>query len=168
MKLNTFFRSKFNLGFTIIEIIVVIGIIAVLTVIIFPSIYQIRAKNRDTERVADISALQLGLSLFYSQHPSTGYPLNISEISPQYVPADSLVSPDDKPYVYIPLTIGSGPKCTYYQLGVSLELPSAQINKADTFTTKKDEISNGYSYCDPNYEGEGIDTSQPLMYQVHP
>lgn len=136
-------------GFTMIEVIIVIGIIAILTVVIFPSISQIRAKNRDTERVSDLSSLQLGLSLYYSQHPDKGYPLSLTQDTfKSYVPNDSLYGPDGKLYTYIPLKVGSGSKCTYYHLGAVLELSSSQINANDTFDSSNlIAISNGYKYC---------------------
>ena len=71
-------KNKF--GFTVVEVLVVIGIIAVLTVIVFPAINNIRAKNRDAERIADISAIQLGLSLYYNQHTSLGYPVDLNTL----------------------------------------------------------------------------------------
>jgi general secretion pathway protein G len=165
---------KLRRGFTIIEILVVIGIIAVLTVIVFPSINNIRAKNRDTERVADIATIQLGLSLFYNQTGS--YPTTLSDpnLVPKYFPADAIIGPTSaNEYIYVPLSRGSGTKCTYYHLGTLLELPSAQIDTASTFSSKSGAISNGYSYCTyqgSSYSGSGIGnyTDSPLMYSVHP
>lgn len=166
---------KLKQGFTLVEVVVVIGIIAILTVIIFPSISNIRAKNRDTERVSDIAALQLGLSLFYNQTGS--YPTStLDTLVPKYFPADSLVPPtsrDDDKYVYIPLARGSDlTKCTYYHLGAVLELPSGQVDSADTFSTEPGNISNGYKYCEsggsPIYtEPTGL-VPGPQNYNVHP
>lgn len=163
---------KKMLGFTVVEIIVVIGIIGILTVIVFPSISNIRAKNRDTERVADMAAIQLALSLYYNQNGS--YPTETqfeTALVPKFTPADSLVPPnedEDYQYVYVPLKRGSD-KCTFYHLGVRLELPSSQIDVANTFSTKTGEISNGYSYCG-TYNGPGIGKyiDETDFYSVHP
>lgn len=160
-------KSKFTTGFTIVEVLVVIGIIAILTVIVFPSISNIRAKNRDAEKVADIAAIQLGLSLYKNQNGE--YPKDIfnnSSFNPKYVTADSLISPNADSYVYIPLKKNDN-KCIYYHLGVKLELPSAQIDTADNFTSEVDKISNGYNYCDTGYSGPGLATGT-LQYNVHP
>lgn len=166
---------KLKQGFTLVEVVVVIGIIAVLTVIIFPSISNIRAKNRDTERVSDIAAIQLGLSLFYNQTGS--YPTTtLDTLVPKYFPSDSLVTPTgdaDDQYVYIPLARGTDlTKCTYYHLGAVLELPSGQVDGADNFKTLRSEtISNGYQYCKISgadiYTGLGL-APGPQNYNVHP
>jgi prepilin-type N-terminal cleavage/methylation domain-containing protein len=159
-------------GFTIIEIIVVIGIIAVLTVIIFPSLNNIRKKNRDTERVSDIATIQLGLSMYYNQHQGS-YPSSLedSEFVPKYLTNETLHDPDGSLYTYVPLK-RSGDKCTYYHLGAKLEMSSAQIDRADNFSSVDGDISNNYSYCGGYSEG-GINgvydaETNPLMYDVRP
>jgi prepilin-type N-terminal cleavage/methylation domain-containing protein len=162
-------------GFTLIEVVVVIGIIAVLTVIIFPAINNIRAKNRDAEKVADISAIQLGLALYKNQQNGV-YPNNIynDPAFAKYVTTDTLTTPEGGNYLYVPLTRDSGndQKCTYYHLGVKLELPSGQIDTADTFDsiTEGSPDMNNYKYCD--YDGPGIAkpniTEKVYNYNVHP
>lgn len=163
-------------AFTLIEVVVVIGIIAVLTVIIFPSINNIRAKNRDAERVADISAIQLALSLYYSQHSNLGYPANFGVlVDGKYVTTDSITPPNTDPeyqYQYVPLKQNnvSGNKCTFYHLGAKLELPSGQIDTADNFNSTGLNNTTSYDYCGDN-EG-GIAPSnfgdKIYNYNVHP
>ena len=162
------------------EVLVVIGIIAVLTAIIYPSLSDIKKKNRDTERVSDIAAIQLGLSLYKSQKPQNVYPEYIynsgtanPNFSPKYVPADSLIGPDGQPYTYVPLARGTNSdKCTYYHLGNTLELGNAQIDTADTFNTYNlgnGANTEGYSYCTAGsgYSGSGL-APGGNNYNVHP
>ncbi len=64
-------------GFTIIELLVSVGIIAILTAIITANFATAKAKSRDAKRVSDIAQLQLALELYFdrcSQYPqlSTG------------------------------------------------------------------------------------------------
>jgi len=162
-------------AFTIVEVLVVIGIIAILTVIIFPSISNIRAKNRDAEKVSDIAAIQLGLSLYKNQQNGS-YPNDIygSDFA-KYVTADSLATPDGEGYIYVPLTrdTNSPIKCTYYHLGIQLELPSAQIDTADTFNSTPDNSGNktidgNYSYCDSGNKVGINPQGTENMYAVHP
>ena len=165
---------KVKTGFTVVEIIVVIGIIAILTVIVFPSISNIRAKNRDTERVADISAIQLALSLYYNKNGN--YP-NADQLFlalvPTYTPADSLTPPNTDSryqYIYVPLKRGSSGNCTFYHLGTRLELSSGQIDQANSFSSSQSEgISDGYQYCG-GYSGPGIGSysNENDIYSVHP
>ena len=166
---------RFKKAFTLIEVVVVIGIIGILTVIIFPAINNIRAKNRDTERVADIATIQLGLSLYYNHLGE--YPPDLQTlVTLKYVPADAIVGPtSDTEYTYVPLTRDAGglPKCTYYHLGVILELQSGQIDMADNFNSNLDPatgrtISGEYYWC--GYSGPGLSPpdSTHYHYNVHP
>jgi len=153
-------------GFTMVEVLVVIGIIAILTVIIFPAVNEIRAKNRDSERVSDIATIQLALSLYYNQNISTGYPKNLDDLSPKFLPADALVGPNGEAYQYVPLNVNGGAKCTYYHLGAQLELTSAQIDSADQFDSRNLTETTSYKYCGDNTDG--IDGTAGLMYDVRP
>jgi len=163
----------FKKGFTLIEIVVVIGIIGVLTVIILPSLSSVRARNRDTERISDIGTLQLSLLNYYSKYGYYPESLNASDskLAP-FITANLLVDPDGNAYEYVPLKRGSGTRCTYYHLGTTLESQTGQINSTDTFSTVG-TISNGYQYCG-TYPGPGIAppdfTSDPKIYNynVHP
>ena len=165
---------KSKTGFTLIEVVVVIGIIGILTVIIFPSINNVRAKNRDAERISDIATVQLGLSLYYTENGH--YPLVLDpSLTPKYFPADALAAPNADPnhqYQYVPLARSSSPaKCTYYHLGVTLESQSGQVDPSDNFSTVKGGDgkpinANGYVYC-TGYSGNGIATGT-LNYNVHP
>ncbi len=175
MKKTEISKPKFTTGFTIIEILVVIGIIAILTVIIFPSIYKIRAKNRDSEKVSDIATIQLGLSLYNGQKGEYPKDLRSDEFS-KYIPSDALVSPNSNGYIYVPLKRGSSDKCIYYHLGVLLELPNPQINNSDIFSSKKSYIDNNYIYCGEygtNTGENGVDPTifspdDGYMYHVRP
>lgn len=164
---------KFKNGFTLIEVVVVIGIIAILTVIIFPSISNIRAKNRDTERVADISAIQLGLSLYKNQSDTNSYPISLDALfDANYVTEDSIIDPNGGDYEYVPLTRSTTPNvCTYYHLGTVLELPSSQIDAADNYNSTLSggkTVSGGYNYCG-GYVGDGlINSTTTRTYAVHP
>jgi prepilin-type N-terminal cleavage/methylation domain-containing protein len=162
---------KSNRGFTVVEVLVVIGVIALLTIIIYPSLSDIRKKNRDAERVSDIAAIQLGLSLYKNQNGGA-YPKDISKnntsFTPKYVTLETLTTPDGGEYLYVPLArIVSPDVCTYYHLGIELELPSGQIDTADNFdSSDKNAVTNNYVWCN-NFSGPGIAPSN-LNYNVRP
>ncbi len=144
-------KRKSVCGFTIVEVIVVIAIVAVLTVIIFPSINNIRAKNRDAERVSDIATIQLALSFYKNKIGQ--YPMSLEELFDEgYITNETFLDPNGEPYTYVALNRGSG-VCTYYHLGTTLEMASGQIDMADTFSSEVEPTTNNYSYCDDSITG---------------
>lgn len=54
-------------GFTLVELLVVISIIAILTGIIVTNLTSSRAKARDAKRVSDLGQIQLAIELYYDR-----------------------------------------------------------------------------------------------------
>lgn len=54
-------------GFTIVELLVVVAIIAILASIVMASLLSSRAKSRDAKRLADIREFRSALELYYDQ-----------------------------------------------------------------------------------------------------
>jgi len=63
---------KKNHGFTLIELLVVVFIVALLAVLVLINIQSIRAKSRDSRRVADMKSIQEGLAMYHNNYQ--GYP----------------------------------------------------------------------------------------------
>lgn len=61
------FQSK-NLGFTLVELMVVIAIIGILATLIMVTLDNTKTTARNTRRLADIKELQLALKLFYNDN----------------------------------------------------------------------------------------------------
>lgn len=57
----------FNKGFTLVEILVVITIIALLTGIIMTNLTSSRSTARDAQRVSDMAQIQLALALYFDR-----------------------------------------------------------------------------------------------------
>lgn len=134
-----------NTGFTIVELLVVIGIIAIILVVMIVNLDDSRAASRDTVRLADMQAIQLALQEYRSvcdEYPNrlelianNGCPPNVtlgdflSEIpeNPYYneEPAsfielnNSVVAFNG--YYYAGLSSSNGGPCYDYHLGVPLE-----------------------------------------------
>ncbi len=69
-------------GFTLIEMLVVIGIIGVLAAIVFTALGGGRAKARDAQRLRDIETIQGSLSYYYSQNGKYPKAIDICGHSP--------------------------------------------------------------------------------------
>lgn len=61
-----------SLGFTLLELLVVVSLIALLISVVFVSIGNSRVRSRDTIRLEHISQLRSGLDLFFNH--ASGYP----------------------------------------------------------------------------------------------
>ncbi len=121
-------------GFTLIELIVVIGIIGVLTSIVIANLNTARAKGRDSKRAGDIKQLQLALENYFTNN--LAYPVCadtscLSVLAPTYlpsVPADPLGP--SHPYGYTAATANT------YCLGVTLEvINGATLGSSASCTT---------------------------------
>jgi len=65
---------KIQSGFTLVELLVVIAVIAMVIVVIFPNFMGVRQRARDTTRKSDLFQLQKALELYkQDQNPQT-YP----------------------------------------------------------------------------------------------
>lgn len=67
--------QKKRRGFTLVELVVVIGIIAVLTTIVVANLSTAKAKSRDAQRIAAIGQVQLALEVYkqaYGTYPAAG------------------------------------------------------------------------------------------------
>jgi type II secretory pathway pseudopilin PulG len=60
--------SRQKTGFTIVEIMVVIGVLTLLFGVVFMSIADARAKSRDRKRIADLAQIELALSLYVEKN----------------------------------------------------------------------------------------------------
>lgn len=59
--------NKRNSGFTLIEMLIVVGIIGILSSIVLVGLGRSRYAGRDARRVADLGQVQNGLELYYSK-----------------------------------------------------------------------------------------------------
>lgn len=82
-KLNKIMRNKKN-GFTLIELIVSVTIIAVLTVVGVVSYTGTNKKARDSRRMADLEKIRVGLEL-YRQGIGGTYPSSLNALVTNYL-----------------------------------------------------------------------------------
>ena len=72
-------------GFTLIELIVSITIIAVMTVVAAVSFTGVGKKARDNRRIADLQKIALALEALKQQDGGSTYPVNTSSLVPNYI-----------------------------------------------------------------------------------
>lgn len=72
-------KQKYNEGFTMIELLMVIAIIGLLAAIGIYTLGTVKARARDAVRVADVDQLRKALDLYANDNDS-GYPLSASAI----------------------------------------------------------------------------------------
>jgi prepilin-type N-terminal cleavage/methylation domain-containing protein len=74
--------KKTNRGFTLVELIVVIGIISLLTSVVFASASVVRKRAQDTKTLADIQQIYFAMEVYYEQHGAYPNPQEVSPILP--------------------------------------------------------------------------------------
>jgi type IV pilus assembly protein PilA len=83
--------KKAQQGFTIIELLIVIAIIAILAGLVLNNFQGAQAKARDTQRVTDINNVHSKLEEYYNENG--GYPQTFTAATFPGIDAQSLIDP---------------------------------------------------------------------------
>lgn len=89
-------------GFTLLELLIVIGLIGILIAIATTSYGTIQKKSRDSRRMSDLKAIQNAFEQYYADKNSV-YPESVADItgSTTYFPNGLPLDPkNDDPYLY--------------------------------------------------------------------
>ncbi len=119
-------QKKTFKGFTLIEMILVVTIIAILATSVLVGLGGARTSARNSRRVGDLRNIQNALELYYNKNgyycPTQGYNnlVNCLQDLGTRVPTDPLVASGWR-YYYAPLNSGGGATNQQYVLGAKLE-----------------------------------------------
>lgn len=138
-------KDNKNSGFSLIELMVAISIIAILTGVIMANFNTAKSKSRDAKRISDIAQIQLALGLFFekcNQYPqslaiseSTGCPSGIT-LGTFISKAPTPPSPQPNSYTNYQYVVDQNSSATDYRLGITLENSNQALNDDmdDSFT----------------------------------
>ena|SRR5579859_5298538 len=147
-------------GFTLIELVVVIGILAVLSVFVLATLNPLQQfkKSRDGERKSDLAQIQRALEQYYQDHgsyPKSNATYNITDLNGNTVawggasgwsPYMNLVPKDpDSTRTYIYYASGSIPQS--YKLYANLEVGPDDPQTCKATVTNCINNPNNVTYC---------------------
>ena len=78
-------QNKSILGFSLIELLVVISIIGVLSAVLVANFMGMRERARDAQKIQDLGAIKNALRLYYNDNQS--YPVDFRTVAPTYIKA---------------------------------------------------------------------------------
>ncbi|HYU64775.1 MAG TPA: type II secretion system protein [Candidatus Paceibacterota bacterium] len=118
-------RRKFRLsrGFTLVELLVVIGIIGVLATLVLVQLGAARGRARDAKRISDISQVRSAVELYAEDHSNT-YPTAISDANLGVYMANGKVPLDPTTGAAYGYAYSPAASPTKYQIWAELEQTS--------------------------------------------
>ena len=70
-------NQRYNLGFSLVELLVVIGVLTMVMAVLFPNFMNARQRSRDAQRKNDMNQIQKGLELYKLDQNPPIYPSSL-------------------------------------------------------------------------------------------
>ena len=105
-------------GFTIVELLVVIVVIAILVALTLPNLFGLQRRARDDTRKNDLKNIQQALETFFNDN--SAYPDALADLNPDYY-TGTTTDPENVAYTYTVSPAGCTTACTSYTLSATLE-----------------------------------------------
>jgi len=80
---SPFDKRETKSGFSLIELLVTISIIAVLSAVLVANFMGMRERARDAQKIQDLNAIKSALRMYYNDNQS--YPVDFRTIAPTYI-----------------------------------------------------------------------------------
>lgn len=162
---------KHTKGFSLVELLVVISIIAVLAAVVLPSIDAVRARGRDGKRISDINQIRLALEHYFNMY--NRYPIDINVTSTNDISVNGASTlwlsngilpstpkdPNNSNYKYVSYCPSTTP--TGYHIGAVLEQSNDQL-RGDSDGATGVTICSGQSQTD--FSGADTPTATGQTY----
>jgi type II secretory pathway pseudopilin PulG len=143
-------------GFTLVEIMIVVGIIIILVGIAIMAGNSARAVARDNQRLTDIRLLQLKLEDYRDQNGA--YPATLDQLGLTSMPQDPATH---APYQYAGLTFSGSTNCLNYHLGATLETNASALGQR----AGRSNLPTPYVLCSESLNDFNA-TANPLIYDL--
>jgi prepilin-type N-terminal cleavage/methylation domain-containing protein len=159
-------------GFTLVEVVIVVGIMSVLSAIIYASFDGAKAKSRDQQRMADISSIQLALEIYFNKNKQ--YPESLTDLQDGTftIPTPPRSSEN---YIdnYFPMKkiTATTERCISYHLWTKFENTNSFLESKKGFDSTGDlgELSTPLAECGSYHNTiDASDLSNSLVYDVTP
>lgn len=163
---------KSHKGFTVLELLVVIGLIGLLVALALVGLSKAREKSRDDSRISNIRLVQMALEEYHTAcrsyppeiDPMTATACDFSGVTfAEFLPALP-ANPSGTQFQYFAYSDSSGgDACIGYHIGIELETPGHQVLATDD---DFDSDSSGLPACPgTNAAFDGADSNG--MYDFH-
>lgn len=120
--------NKFVLGFTLVELLIVISIFGILMTVILGNLQTSKSKARDNARISDVRTLQLSLELYYDKNRH--YPTSLDDLLGEFISDIPVPAPGTSASAYIYTGIGTS-KCSSYHLAAVMENETSKYLDSD-------------------------------------